>query len=69
MCASRLRLGSTEASYALSEEKSRFQYCSRLAVDSSICFKRNRSTPATSSLAMSPVMVSGLVPGRGGPNS
>ena len=30
MCASRLRLGSTEASYASGEEKSRFQYFSRL---------------------------------------
>ncbi len=69
MCASRLRLGSTEALYAAGEEKSRFQYFARLAVDSSICFKRNRSTPATSSLAMSPVIKSGFVPGKGGPYS
>ena len=41
----------------------------RFAVDSSICFRRNRSTPATSSLAMSPLMVKGFVPGNGGPNS
>ena len=47
------------------EEKSRFQCLARLAVDSSICCKRNRSTPATSSLAMSPVIVSGSVPGSG----
>src|SRR5687768_10947648 len=69
MCARRLRFGSIDLAYASGDEKSRFQNRSRFLAAVAISRSRKRSTPATSSEAMSPSFVSGLVPGRnfGGP--
>src|SRR3954454_9054613 len=69
ICLSRSRFGATEAVYASGELTSRFQNTRRLATDSSVFLSRKRSTPSTSAEAISPVIVSGFVPGRGAGSS